>query len=149
MITLLYRVTDGEIVSVAHGVTPRDMPGCKTIEIAWSSIDPKLHKVDLATLDVVNKTAAEVALAAVPTLADVQNEIIRQLHSTDSFMMPDRPLPDQARADWMAYRRALRDLSKGNPAPSAVDMIAAFPKRPDGVDALGHLRMRLVAKDQS
>lgn len=144
MITTVYRIEDGEILSVAHDVTPRAVQGCKTLEVDSSSIDPSTMKVDLATLKVVNKTAAEIALAALPTLAEVQNAIVLHLHATDAFMMPDRPLSDQVRDAWKVYRQTLRDLSKGSPAPSVADMIAAFPKRPDGLDTIGHLRARLL-----
>jgi len=54
-----------------------------------------------------------------------RNEMLRR---TDHLAFPDYPhLSDQVRADWMAYRQALRDL----PQTAAGDAAnAAWPSEP-------------------
>lgn len=144
MITVIYRIEDGEISGVAHGVVPRDMPGCGTITVSSSSINPDLHKVDLMTLTVVEKTDSEKAAAQLSKLAvEVQRAIVMQLNATDQYVLPDRGLTSDDLAAWIAYRKALRDLSKGS--ASVADMIGNFPVRPDAVDPAADLRARLLA----
>lgn len=70
MIIVVYRIEDGEIVSVAHGVEPRVNPGCKTLAVSSSLIDSKLHRVDLATLNIVDKTDVDEMIAAFPERPD-------------------------------------------------------------------------------
>ena len=98
-------------------------------------IDPRRHKIDVASLAVVEQTRAEMIDAM---RLDVTNAIAAELAATDGYMVPDRPLTEQQRDAWTAYRQALRDL-RGD----AEAMVSAWPFRPDGTDAAANLYARL------
>jgi hypothetical protein len=149
---LHYRTSDGEIVGHENTEVPVPQSGCDLLSVEIDHgqplhIDPAAMKIANGVL--VEKSAAEKTVALAPTATDVSRVVIVQLQATDAWMMPDRPVSDDDRAQWVAYRKGLRELSKGDPAPSPAAMIAAFPERPDGFDAIGHLRARLAGKDQS
>lgn len=132
MINVHYRTTDGEIFGFDNSLSPIKQNGCEIASFEISP-NPKTQKIDLATLQLIEKTAAEQELVNQPTLVDVQSTIFKQLSDTDSFMLPDRPLSIEIRAAWVTYRQALRDLSKLD-GPAA--MVQAWPTRPDNVDPL-------------
>lgn len=147
VINIHYRLSDGEICGWETG-TPTARPGLKitsvVVDAGYHCVpDPKLHKIDTTTHELIDKTPEEIALAIMPTLIDVQQTVAMQLSGTDQYMMPDRPLNDDTRAAWSVYRQALRDLNKGNPAPTIIDMINNFPSRPDGFNVSAALRARL------
>ena len=60
------------------------------------------------------------------------------------YMVPDRPMPADVRAAWVAYRAALRALPK---LPDAAAMVKAWPARPDKIDPIQNLRQRLPAEE--
>jgi Phage tail assembly chaperone protein len=143
-----YRATDGEIFGFENGKIPSSQQGCEILSIEIDHgqplhIDPKVTKVDHANRTIIEKTAAEKMAALLPTATEVSRAVIVELQATDAYMVPDRPLGDAVRAQWVVYRKALRDLSKGN--PSIATMINTFPKRPGGTDAAADLRARLLA----
>lgn len=72
-----------------------------------------------------------------PTAREVLTVRFNELAASDWTAVADRePMPE-----WVAYRKALRDLTAEGKTVEA--MMALFPKRPDGVDAIAHLRSRL------
>jgi hypothetical protein len=142
MLTVHYHKVTGEIVKwgtgdsdVAHSP---DHAIARLDASTTPPVNPKRHRIDVASGKLVNLSAAEAALANLPTLLEVNAAIGRELHLTDQYMVPDRPVLN--RQAWIEYRQALRDLSKlaGTPA-----MIAGWPLRHDGQDAIAHLRARL------
>jgi Phage tail assembly chaperone protein len=106
-----------------------------------SDIDPRKQKIDVLSrpLRVVDKTPTEKAMAMLPTLHEVKCVIARDLEATDSYAVPDRPMSEEQRIDWKTYRQSLRYLSK---LATPVDMVKAWPVRPDGADAIAELRGR-------
>jgi hypothetical protein len=63
-------------------------------------------------------------------------------HLLETNKIPDgqTAAPHKVRANWEMYRQKLRDLGAiSNP----VEMIEAWPLRPDGTDAISHLRARI------
>lgn len=143
-----YRTDNGEIVGYENTIDPQKQPGCEILSVVVDdghhcTPDSKLHRVDLKTLEIADKTDAERAQAAAPTLQEVQRAIALSLASSDQFVMPDRPMTDTARAEWVTYRQALRELSK---YPSPSEMIDHWPARPDGGDPIPHLRSRIPAE---
>lgn len=58
----------------------------------------------------------------------------RELAATDHWALPDRA----GNAEWLAYRQALRDITKNGRTVKA--MVKAFPLRPDGTDAISEYR---------
>ncbi|MDQ2084760.1 phage tail assembly chaperone [Xanthobacteraceae bacterium Astr-EGSB] len=78
-----------------------------------------------------------------PSIMEVKAKRNEELAATDGVMAypPDRPqLSAEALEAWRAYRQALRDLGA---LASAADMIAAWPLRPGGRDAIQVLRARV------
>lgn len=98
-------------------------------------IDPRYDKIDVASLALVARDADEMLD---DLRRDMVNAIAAELGATDGYMVPDRPLTEQAREDWAAYRQALRDISG-----DAAAMLAAWPFRPDGTDAAAGFELRL------
>ena len=98
-------------------------------------IDPRRDKIDVASLALVGRSTDEM-------LDDLRRDMVTaiaaELDATDRYMVPDRPLTEEAREQWRSYRQALRELN-GN----AAAMIAAWPFRPDGSDAAAGLELRL------
>lgn len=95
--------------------------------LALVSINAKTQKIDVLTGELIDKADDEQIHAHLPTLHEVQSAIAHELHHTDSYMVPDRPMADEMRNAWITYRQALRDLSK-LPTPTA--MVTAWPARP-------------------
>lgn len=152
---IYWQQADGEIVIVETGATPADRPDLLlTTVYAADGIhivpNPILHKMDSATHELVDKTPDERVLSLLPIPMEVFGAIYGELKSTDRYATPDRPLSDSIRAAWSVYRQALRDLSKPHDAesptqrPSMVEIIEAWPSRPDGVDPIPYLRDRIL-----
>jgi hypothetical protein len=101
--------------------------------------------VDVRTIKLIKKTDEEKYAANLPSVLDVAHVIAQELHHTDSFMPPDRPMKEERREEWRKYRQGLRDLSK---LPNATAMIKAWPAWPDKTDAdktdpIAHLRAKV------
>lgn len=145
MMHIHYRPDDGEIVGWETGtVQPVGPDGTRTIAVQIVGLpDPAKEKIDPSTLVIVEKTSLEKAQALQPTERELKQAVFAALSATDHMMLPDRDdiLP-QDRAKWAAYRKSLRDLSKGDPRPNAAAMIVAWPLDPDGKDAIENLRNR-------
>lgn len=138
-----YRLSDGEIVGRLRAPVstelPPVIPGCAAVE-GPDDAHENTHIVDLATGNVVEKTATQKAAAAAPKLVEVQHLIVRELATTDMTQLPDFPITPAQRAAWTTYRQALRDLSK---LPGGLpDMLQNWPARPDGIDSSTHLKSR-------
>lgn len=103
--------------------------------------DLKSKKIDTATSEIVDKTPAELASENLPTAQQVINAVYVELSATDKYVLPDFPITSQQQNAWKSYRKALRDISKGNPAPTLATMIAAWPLDPNGNDAIPQLRV--------
>lgn len=106
----------------------------------FNQFDPKIHKIDLEYLTIVEKTNDEKADALLPTAFELRSAIFNELQNTDGFMVPDRL--NSKRDKWATYRQALRDLSK---LATPSDMVNSWPIHPDGDDAIKKLRERLAA----
>jgi hypothetical protein len=142
-----YHPLSGKIVGWENTDAPYDLEGFSVTRISLSSDDgwappnPKLKRVDVSTLQLIDLTAEEIAEANAPTLIEIQGAIANELNETDLYTnISDFPISDEQRTAWVVYRKALRDLSKGEPRPTPVQMLSAFPVRPDGRDAAAVLR---------
>jgi hypothetical protein len=142
-----YHPKTGQIIGWENTDTPYKQAGFEVVSISlssddgWEPPDPKRKRIDVVTKQVVDLTAAEITAAAAPTMLDLQGVIVNELSGSDAMLVPDRVVAN--RDDWIAYRQALRDLSKGDPRPTPTQMLAGFPLRPDGSDAATRLRARL------
>lgn len=134
------RLSDGEIVGYGNAeVAPAD--GCAVFTFPTHCIPkPDLHKIDVEYGALIDKTPDEQALALLPSDSELRAAIYQELNHSDQFTVPDRPMPAEQRAAWPIYRQALRDLSK---LPTSSAMVKAWPLRPDGADAIPHLRLRV------
>jgi hypothetical protein len=136
---IYYRDSDGEIFGWTTGADPRAPAGLQLIELdAPIVIDPATQKVDPATGEVVDKTAAETAAFRRPTLRDVAVAVFRELLRTDHLMIADYPMSGGERHAWTVYRQTLREL-----AGDVAQRINAWPTAPDGLDPITDLRERL------
>jgi hypothetical protein len=120
--------------------SPSHLDGHLVCNVEAAAIDPKRQRIDLQTFDLADKSAAEIAAGSMPDELDVRHAISSELHHSDGYTAPDRPLREDVRAGWLAYRAALRALSK---LPGPVEMVRAWPARPDSVDPIQHLRQRV------
>ena len=59
----------------------------------------------------------------------LRRERDRRLVTSDWTQAADSPLTDSKKAEWAAYRTALRDL----PASATLGMVVEFPDPPEGV----------------
>ena len=146
-----FRPVDGEIFGWENNDNPQPLPGCEiaTIEIGpdFKAVDPKLHKIDTVTLELADKTEAERRISLQPTEGEVKHLIYSVLRMTDEYMVPDRPLAAEQRAQWASYRQALRDLSKPQDVndperrPTPREMVDACPFDPSGTDIMKQFRI--------
>jgi hypothetical protein len=141
-----YRASDGEIFGWENTDVPHEQIGLEIKSLDDIQVIPNrtLHKIDPITLDLIDKTEEERAIALLPpavTEAEINTAIRTELSATDAFMMPDRPISDSVRLAWREYRQMLRDLSKLAPA----SRVQAWSVRPDGRDAAANLRNRRYA----
>lgn len=152
-----YDPANGDIVGWETTDQPRQQAGFEMVKAVYAGKpidaqpDPDRQRIDLRTLYIVDRTPAEVAAAAEPTVLDVRCAVAAELSDSDIYIgLSDFPITPEKRATWVTYRQTLRDLSKGSPAPTAAEMLTAFPVRPDGVDAAAELRLRCEnAKNRS
>ncbi|MCK1569000.1 hypothetical protein IVB08_34645 [Bradyrhizobium sp. 173] len=110
-----------------EGFETSHLPGCKVLVVDNQPIDARAQRVDPVALAIVPKAEPDPEPDALPLVKDA---VRAELAASDKFMMPDYPISEADRAAWGAYRKALRDASKGN--DTAVAMLAAIPARPDG-----------------
>lgn len=140
-----YCPDDGEIVGWETGtVRPVGPDGTRTISVQIVGLpDPAKEKIDPSTLAIVEKTSLEKTQALQPTDRELKQAVFAALSATDHMMLLDRDdIAPQDRAKWVAYRKSLRDLSKGDPRPNVDEMISNWPLDPNGSDAIENLRNR-------
>lgn len=102
----------------------------------YEGLTPALHRIDPATSLIIDKTAQEKR----PTQREVETAVHQELMRSDTFMLPDYPIPDSERRRWITYRRMLRELSR---LPGVEEMIEAWQLAPDDIDPITNLRERL------
>lgn len=141
MRNIYYRKSDGEIIGYDNSVVPAQISGYVTLTL---DLDTEIFASRQKIVDgeLVDKTDAEIAGLRAITPTDVSRAVNIELANSDQYLVPDRPMPDDVREGWAMYRQQLRDLSKGDPRPTADQMMIAFPKRPDGTDPVASLRER-------
>lgn len=128
-----YDETTGQIMSYGWGSDHGDgfetshLPGCKVLVVDNQSIDARAQRVDPVALAIVAKDEPD---PAPDRVGEVRAAVKAELDVSDKFMLPDYPISEADRAAWAAYRKALRDASKGKGTAAA--MLAAIPVRPDG-----------------
>lgn len=137
-----YHKTTGAIASWGSAPTEESHFADHAIAIlpVDTLVDPAQQRIDPATETLISKTDEEIRRERQPKDFEVENAIAAELAATDQYAMPDRPMTDERREAWRAYRQILRDLSKGL---SHADQVRYWPLRPDGLDAIASLRARL------
>lgn len=148
-----FNTTTGQIMSYGYGADHGDgfetshFPGCRVLITGDQPIDARIQRVDPLSLRIVARNLEQDRLAdaeaarARREVGTVRAAVMRQLAATDRYTLADFPIDDAGRAAWLAYRKALRDCSKGN--GTAATMLAAIPLQPDGGDAFQWLRARI------
>lgn len=151
-IQVYYQSIDGAVVGWDNSSVPSVIDGCEctTIDVPdGMHVIPnaKLHRVDLITRELIDLTANERAIVNAPTTLELDLLIASELQGSDSYMMIDRPISKETRDAWIAYRQALRDLSKpqdeNSRLLSPIEMLEAWPMRPDDVDAAQMLKQKV------
>lgn len=137
-----YQTTDGEIIGYENCDPPSKQPGCSILSVETDEnptgcFNNALYKVDIQNLAIIAKTDAEKGKKKIPSDMDIRGLIAMELAKTDTFMILDRPMNDSVREAWKDYRQTLRDLSK---IVDINERIAAWPIRPDGIDAIPTFR---------
>jgi hypothetical protein len=137
MIWIVYLGDDGEIEYVGTSTAPH--LETDFIEVESETMPSRsTHKIVDGVL--MGKTDSEKILSNIPKRFEIECLIFSELNGTDCYIVADRPMSDERRAQWKAYRQTLRDLSK---IASPAAMVAAWPVRPDEQDAALLLRERL------
>jgi hypothetical protein len=139
-----FNLSDGRIVQVNAG-TVFDRRGYGVLLLDQDS-NIKAGVVDLSSLLPTSDglfTGSVIAEIELATIAVVKQLRDSELAGTDWYVsLPaDRPGAEDMRARWTPYRQALRDLGQ---FAIVNDMLAAWPLRPDGLDAVAHLREGLM-----
>lgn len=136
----------GEIAGWDNSSVAKAMPGLDIVTLETDGAKPRYttHKINLASKQLVTKTADEQQTAILPALSEVNAAISRDLAYTDQFVAApsDRPIKNGLQFNWLPYRATLRGLSG---LSTTTAMVKAWPLRPDGTDAISHLRARLPA----
>ena len=70
-------------------------------------------------------------IIVMPTMDFLRQERNGKLADTDWVVLPDSPLSDTKKAEWITYRQALRDLPTNYTNSNTIDDIT-FPTEPDG-----------------
>lgn len=128
-----YRLSDGEITGWGNA-TVEPASGCAVIALVVPygqphAPDPDVQKIDLKTHQLVEKNPDEQAISKQPNALEISIAVANEMAATDQFVnTPDRPVAPETKAAWIAYRAALRALSK---LPNPVQMMNAWPARPD------------------
>lgn len=145
----------GEIHSCTNG-TPLLISG---LEIATINVpkgmaivpDRRTQRIDTNTKQLISKSPEEIEAANQPESAQISDVLFlrsMEFTRTDPWVLPDRGLPDEVKAQWVAYRQALRDLTKdqdGN-RRTAREMVEALPTSPDGYDLRNALKYHLMGR---
>jgi hypothetical protein len=129
-----YEPSTGEIVGWENTDTPAQVAEHNTVTLELShgaamNIDAKRFKIDLATSTIREKTDVEKATDAIPKLEDIKSAVLARLRGSDVYLISDFPITDKDRANWVSYRKALRDLSK---LPTTEEMLNNWPTDPNG-----------------
>jgi hypothetical protein len=146
-----YNPVSGEILAFdtndVHGAPGQAIPGCAVLSVAgFVHLDVTKQKV--ADGAVVAKNASEVAFYHLPAEYEVRAARAAEMLATDwtdtaPHLRADGDGDDEPhryRSAWQTYRQTLRDLgSISNP----VEMLDAWPPRPDGTDPVAMLRARV------
>src|SRR6185312_4983873 len=134
---LLYRIETGLIFATETSPSTFLPAGIGSISVDGYGALPtsKTHRIDVTGTPhaLVELTDAERHTNDLPKNAEIVAAVAQELTYTDRFMMPDRDLPGDVLASWVAYRKTLRNLSK---LDGALSMIIGWPTRPDGVDPI-------------
>lgn len=96
--------------------------------------DRRTHVVDIKTQTTRPMTAQERQRFNCPTAWDLTNFREVELQNTD--WREGKP----GQEAWTAYRQALRDITK---AGGPLEMLQAWPARPDGTDAVAHFKSEM------
>ncbi|MBS7698780.1 MULTISPECIES: phage tail assembly chaperone [unclassified Chelatococcus] len=134
-----YDPTSLRIIQDNVGLDLVERPGLAIAELPGNTplgITDDTHRIDPETLTVLPRPGA-FSWGQALTVEAVRILRNGELIVTDAFMVPDRPISSELREAWATYRQALRDLPD---AGDAAAMVAAWPIRPDGIDAVIHLR---------
>lgn len=145
-----YDITTGQIVSYGFGADHGDgfeaspYPNCSVAIVDDQPIDARTQKFDAVTWKVVAKDVPDPE----PDQVWRVRELVRaELGATDKFAMHDYPVRAADRVAWTAYRKALRDASKGR--ATAAEMLSAIPLRPDGSDPAARMRALLTGANDN
>ncbi|MET0373944.1 MAG: tail fiber assembly protein [Rhizorhabdus sp.] len=130
-------------VIIADGVDAAHVTGLP--DPCWLIVGGERRWVEGGSADVTVDHAARLALElggahrsalhlveakALATLTDeLRAERDARLATSDKFTVSDFPVSEEERADWMAYRQALRDLPDNQPDATILDV--EWPVPPD------------------
>lgn len=110
-------------------------------------INPLVHKIDVVSEDLVDKTPMERLYTPCVGAPEVVFAVQKELERTDSLASPpaDRVVDPEEVEAYRVYRQALRDISK--PVEGVVrspdQQVRDWPTEPKGFDAVSHLRERM------
>jgi hypothetical protein len=145
-----FRLDTGKIVQLNRGSSV-DEHAHDGVYIGHHRCDEVTHpdqwRVDLASLQMAGDhnfyVGTFVRNEPTVTVEDVKSARMLELDATDDYINwpHDRPGAEEMRARWTPYRQSLRDLGRFT---TVNEMLAAWPLRPDDLDAVAHLRERMT-----
>lgn len=129
MIHIFYHPATGQIRQKSYSsqrLVPETPPGMEIMEVTtmdYGTLDPARHRVDLATGQVVPLPAKPSEfhyfdyadtkswlLDTARAWEEVRMQRTKRLTECDWTTVPDAPLSEEKRAEWLVYRQALRDV---------------------------------------
>lgn len=127
----VYYEPDGTIIAWDNCDSPSQHHDLAIKVLHGTSFDSKTHRVDMIANALRKMSDEEKVAANLPSDLEVRDARMRELYATDWR---------ESKSEWAAYRQALRDLP-GNGVDH--EMVKLWPLRPDGSDAIPHLRARV------
>lgn len=137
---------NGEIKQVSEGAWPHEREGLSCAIVLGMTVREvigAIYRVDLESVGMGEDGWNRAKLIKVGehdtrlTRDDMMGLRNQELMATDQYMVEDRPLAPQEKQAWKDYRRTLRDLGQ---IESVAAIKAAWPNRPNGSDAIAHVR---------
>lgn len=120
MYRTLYNKTSGEIINSVN-LSDKQLNKILTENTHIDYINVYTTAVKNIAVDVVTKKLKKVTPPPQNIAGMIRQQRIGLLASTDWTQMPDSPLSEAKRAEWAAYRQALRDLPDTGSNVNSID----------------------------
>jgi hypothetical protein len=127
---IIYDTNTGNIVRRGSHEFQSVAQGFAQVEIPTTQFELNTHRYDATTQQIVERDDAQDTVNAM-RISNIRTRRNMLLARSDWTQLPDNTLTEQQRAQWAAYRVALRDFPDTITAPAPEhEMMAAWPQPP-------------------